>query len=88
MEFGFVGLGFEAKPNEPKNHRKSILPASTRLDPPESTAFLGFDHQRINYVRPDIFNCLNIGNLSPSLHIINDLEQIMDTNRPLVPVAN
>ena len=55
MEFGFVGLGFEAKPNEPKNHRKSILPASTRLDPPESTAFLGFDHQRINYVRPDIF---------------------------------
>ena len=60
MEFGFFGLGgfvglSKTKPNETKNHRKSILPASTRLDSPESTAFAGFDHQRINSVRPDIF---------------------------------
>ena len=35
-----MGLS-KTKPNEAKNHRKSILPASTRLDPPKSTAFRG-----------------------------------------------
>ena len=51
----FRGFIQDHKPNEPKNHRKSILPASTRLDPPELTAFPGFDHQRINYASPSIF---------------------------------